>query len=80
MGEKRGKIEREKKVERERKRVLERELYHLSRFPSDRSDKLRRGKKQSWSPLQELCVGTNFVEFRQTSKGRGFLLLVLFFG
>ena len=39
---------------------------HLSLdFPGDRSGKLRRGKKQSWSTLQGLRVGTNFVEFRQ---------------
>ena len=34
--------------------------------------------KQSWSPLQELHVGTDIVEFRQTPGGRGLLLLGYF--
>ena len=30
--------------------------------------KLELGEKQSWSPLQELLVGTGFVEFRQLQE------------
>ena len=77
---------RERKREKEQTRKGEKregfyreELYLLSRFPGDRSGKLWRVKKQSCSPWQGLRVGTGFGEFRQTPKGRGFLLLVLFF-
>ena len=57
---------------REKREGFEREnLYLISRFPDDWSIKLQRGKKQSWSPLQELRVGTDIGEFRQTLGGRG---------
>ena len=46
-------------------------MYLLFRFSGDQSGKLRRGKKQSWFPLQELRVGTGIGEFRQTPGGRG---------
>ena len=59
---------------------LEREkLYPLSRILGDRTVGYRRGKKQSCSPRQGLRVGTSFGKFQQTSEGKGFLLLGLFF-
>ena len=67
MGEK-----KEKRKRREKREGFEREkLYLLSRFLDDRSGKLRLGKNQSWSPLQELRVGTGIGEFRKTTGGRG---------
>ena len=54
-------------------------LYLLSRIPGYRTVGFRRGKKQSCSPRQGLRVGTSFRKFRQTSEGRGFFLLGLFF-
>ena len=48
-------------------------------FPAIRPSVSGGGKKQSCSPRQGLRVGTSFGEFRQTPRGRGFLLLGLFF-
>ena len=68
---------------RKGKREKERDFYRkrvqlLSKFLGDRTVGFRRSKKQSCSPRQGLRVGTGLGEFRQTPKGRGFLLLGLF--
>ena len=43
-------------------------LYLLSRLSGDRSGKLGQGKRQSWSTLQGLRVGTSFVKFWQLQE------------
>ena len=65
MGEKRGKIEREKKEERERKRVQSEKLSLLFKFFSDRTDGCWRSKGKSLPSQLELRNKTRFVEFRQ---------------
>ena len=47
----------------------------LSRFTGDRTVEILRSKKESCSTQQGQRVGTGFEEFRQTSRGRGFILL-----
>ena len=55
------------KIKRERRRKREEELSEkislLSKFSGEQSVESRRDKKQSWSPLQELHVGTGIGEF-----------------
>ena len=64
--------EREKKIDfRERERV-----HLLSKFPGNWTVELRRAKKQRCSPLQELHVGTGFVEFRQLREVGVFSYLI----
>ena len=53
---------------------LERERL-LSSFPVNPTVGSRRDKKGSCSTRRGLRVGTGFKEFRQTSRGRGFILL-----
>ena len=70
--------EQTEKRERKREDFYIERLQLLSKFFDDRTVKLQLGKKQSWSPLQELHVGTDIVEFQQIPRGRGLLLLGLF--
>ena len=49
----------------------------LSKIPADRTVGFLRSKKESCSTRRGLRVGTGFEEFRQTPRGRGFILLVL---
>ena len=65
------------RAEEGRNRIYREKVQLLSRFPGDWTVGFQRGKKQSYSPRQGLRVGTVFGEFRQTPKGRGFLLLDL---
>ena len=59
---------KKEKIERERRRKREEELSEkislLSKFSGEQSVESRQDKKQSWSPLQELQVGTGIGEFR----------------
>ena len=73
--ERRGR--KEHKNKRNKKREFWRERHHLllSRFPDDRTDGFRRSKRKSSSSLQGLHIKIGVVEFQQTLKGRGFLLL-----
>ena len=50
----------------------------MSKIPEDRTVESRRAKRQSCSPLQELCVGTDFVEFQQLREVGVFSYLVYF--
>ena len=47
----------------------------LSRFPTNPTVGFLRSKKESRSTLRGQRVGTGFKEFRQTPRGRGFILL-----
>ena len=47
----------------------------LSKFPVDPTVIILRDKKESCSTQRGLCVGSGFREFRQTTRGRGFILL-----
>ena len=49
----------------------------LSRIPANRTFGFLRDKKESCSTQGELRVGTDFEEFRQTPRDRGFILLEL---
>ena len=72
--------EREKGKPNLRGRVRERErerLYLLSRFSDDRIIVFRQSKRKSSSLRQGLCIETGVGKFRQTPRGRGFLLLGL---
>ena len=53
---------------------LEREKL-LSKFPAYPTVKILRDKKESCSTRRGLRVGSGFREFRQTPRGRGFILL-----
>ena len=78
-------IQRENVGERERDAVamefmdfwfLERESKPLlSRFTGDPTVEILRSKKKSRSTHRGLRVGSGFGSFRQTSRGRGFILL-----
>ena len=72
-GEEIGGKERERK-EREEEKMRDR-LLILSRFLEDPTIGIRRSKGQSQSPWWELRLETGIEEFRQTPRGRGFLLL-----
>ena len=61
-------------VKRKRKRE---KLPLLSRFFGNPTVDVRRSKRQSRPPQRELQVETGNWEFRQTPRGRGFLLLGL---
>ena len=52
-------------------------MQFLSKIPNDRTIGFIRAKKESGSTQRRLRVGTDFEEFRQTLRGRGFILLVL---
>ena len=54
---------------------LERESELLSRFVGDSTVENFRSKKESCSTRRGLCVDSDFREFRQTPRGRGFILL-----
>ena len=75
-----GKRERKERGKRKEESFRVRSSHFSLKLSSDPSVKLWQDKRQSYSPQQELRMGTSFMEFRQTSKGMGFLLLVLFFG
>ena len=53
---------------------LEREKL-LSKFPTDPTVKILRDTKESCSMRRGIRVGSGFREFRQTPRGRGFILL-----
>ena len=53
---------------------LEREKL-LSKFSADPTVRIIRDKKENCSTRRGLRVGSNFREFRQTPRGRGFSLL-----
>ena len=53
---------------------LEREKL-LSKIPGDPTIGILRSKKESCSTRRGLHVGSGFMEFRQTPRGRGFILL-----
>ena len=59
--EKRGCSRLEKLVFRERE-------WLLFRIPADRTVGFRRSKKENCSTRRGLCVGTDFVEFRQLQE------------
>ena len=73
MGEKK----KAEKKEEEKERVLERETHLLSKFPDGRTGVYRQSKRKSSSSRQGLRIETGVGEFRQTPRGRGFLLLGL---
>ena len=50
-------------------------MYLLSRFPGDRTVGIRRDKKERRSTRRGLRVDSGFGSFRQTPRGRGFILL-----
>ena len=58
---------------------LEREVLILCRFLANPTVGFRQAKKESGSTQRGLRVGTDFEEFRQTPRGRGFILLELHF-
>ena len=67
-GEKRGK-NRERKGKGEKGRDFrERRSTFSLKFSDDRTVESLRAKRQSCSPLQDLRVGTGFVEFRQLQE------------
>ena len=47
----------------------------LSRFTGDPTVEILRAKKESCSTRRGLRVDSSFREFRQTPRGRGFILL-----
>ena len=47
----------------------------LSRFSGNRTVGFFRAKKESCSTRSGQCVDSGFMEFRQTPRGRGFILL-----
>ena len=47
----------------------------LSRFMGDPTVEILRAKKESYSTRKGLRVDSGFREFRQTPRGRGFVLL-----
>ena len=47
----------------------------LSKFPANPTVRILRDKKESCSTRRGLHVGSGFREFRQTPRGRGFILL-----
>ena len=49
----------------------------LSKIPVDRTVEFLLDKKESGSTHRGLRMGTDFEEFRQNMRGRGFILLVL---
>ena len=74
-----------KKRKRGRKREKERAFRERSStfsldFPMISSSNSGETRGKVDPPLQELRVGTDIMEFRQLQKGRGFLLLDLFYG
>ena len=61
-------------------REREREREHiLSKFSVNRTVGFLRAKKDSCSTRRGQRVSTSFLEFRQTPRGRGFILLGLLF-
>ena len=50
-------------------------MWLLSRFTDDPTVGIRRDKKQSCSTRRGLRMDTEFEEFRQAPRGRGFFLL-----
>ena len=65
---------------RERKGAREKESTFSLDFSAISPSNPSETKSKVDPSLQELRVGINIVEFRQTPGGRGFLLLVLFLG
>ena len=50
-------------------------MWLLSRFTGDPTVGIHQSKKESCSTRRGLRVGSDFEEFRQTPRGRGFILL-----
>ena len=50
-------------------------MYLISRFTVDLTVGILRDKKEGCSMRRAMCVGLGFKEFRQTPRGRGFILL-----
>ena len=50
-------------------------MYLLSKFSDDPTVGILRSKKESRPTQRSLRVGSGFKEFRQTPRGRGFILL-----
>ena len=79
MGEEKGKIEREKKEERERKN-LEWEALTFFMISRRLNQWLRARQDEKLIPTARAMRGSQFCGVSKTSRGKGFLLLVLFFG
>ena len=50
-------------------------MYLICRFTADLTVGILRGKKEGCSMRLAIRVGSGFKEFRQTPRGRGFILL-----
>ena len=74
MGWDRGKGKKKERGERMKEKYRQK-LYLYSRFLGDRTVGLGQSKRQSSFSRQEFQVRTEIREFRQTPRGRGFLLL-----